>query len=119
MMLFEWILYMVITAVAMILLHEAGHQQVLRKYGKDATLHWEKGCIVCGTHDSYKGLDNTQLYEIYSIGVWAGFIPLLFSCILFHPVYLLLALPYIGWSWHDLRNMWKVRNSDYKDHQKS
>jgi len=109
MMLWEWIFYMILTGAAMVLLHEAAHQKVLRKYGKNADLHWEKGCIVCGDHDSYKGLSKKQLYEIYSMGVYAGIIPIIFACILFHPIYILLLLPYIGWSWHDLKNMIRCR----------
>ena len=104
-----WFLYFVITGALSIGLHEAGHLRIMKKHGRKAKLHWEKGCIVCGTHADYATMTRKQLYEVYSIGVWAGMIPIIISSVAIHPVYILMTLPYIGWSWHDLKNMKRCR----------
>ena len=109
MMLFEWILYFIITGIACIMCHEAAHQHRLRGYGRKAEIYWEKGCLVIGRHEEYEGLTNRQLYSIYSEGVYAGIAPIIFACILFHPIFILILLPYLGWSWHDIKNMKRTR----------
>lgn len=102
---FELLLYFFITGVAMILTHEWGHIRTLEAYGKKPKVHWEKGCLVCGTNATYKGLTNKQLYRVYSNGVYAGFLPIIFSCVLFSPIYVCMIIPYLACARSDIKNM--------------
>ena len=89
------------------------HQLVLRSFGKKAEFHWEKGCIVCGTNEDYEGLSNKQLYQVYSLGVYAGFVPIFLACIFFHPIYISLIAPYVVACHYDIKNMIVCRKNNY------
>jgi len=101
--------FFLLFGVLSIVLHEWAHVEYFRRHGRNVSLRWHKGCLVVGKPKDYKNLTKKQLRGVYTSGIYMGLIPIIMGSFLFSQLYWLLLLPYIAWSWPDIKNAWRYK----------
>ena len=109
---FIQVVYFIIMAFAITIIHELGHIDFLKKYtGKDVKIIFDRKTLTMnvGKEEDYDTLTNEQLMNVYKWGIYYGLVPLLLSYLFLHPFFFfLLTISYFVGSIPDLKNMYRV-----------
>lgn len=106
----EIIVSLILLLFFVIVLHEWGHVVAFKELDRTVNVRFVKGTFIVGSPKDYEGLTKDQLRRIYEKGFVFGLLPILGASMLVQPIFILVYIPYLCWSWSDIKQIWRLRH---------